>query len=244
MTIAFKGKIWVMGGTSLTDADNPVSNSVWSTEDAIHWENVVQAAPWSPRTAAPIVSFKDRLWIFGGLEVVNGRKVLKNDVWSSDNGRDWYQVTENAPWTPRAYHAALAYDGKIWVLGGGKYNMPDSYALNDVWSSEDGITWTKVGNAQWPEKIWFSALVYQNRMWVVGGWNKDSLNQEGIWYSADGKVWTRLEVSDTWRARHEQSAVVLNDAILIAGGHADPLTREVWELKVPRLWVALQDLFR
>jgi hypothetical protein len=63
-------------------------------------------------------------------------------------------------------------------------------------------------------------------MWVIGGWSKEALNVGGIWFTDDGIDWTRLRLSDSWRPRHEQSIYVVGDRIIIAGGHADPITNE------------------
>ena len=85
------------------------------------------------------------MWILGGTEnyYFGDDKSLKNDVWSSADGKEWTQETANAPWSPRAYHAAVVHDGKIWVLGGGNY-VPKYQALNDVWCSADGVHWEQV----------------------------------------------------------------------------------------------------
>ncbi|MGO8119279.1 hypothetical protein AB9F43_32435 [Rhizobium leguminosarum] len=241
MTIVFKDRMWVLGGTTLSDPEHPATNAVWNSDDGIRWNNVQVAASWSPRTATPIVMLNGKLWILGGLEWVDGKQTLKNDVWSSSDGINWTKVTEHAAWQPRAYHTAVAYHGKLWVLGGGSYH-PDYIALNDVWNSEDGINWKKVSNAPWSGRIWFSGAEYRDRMWVIGGWSKETLNVGGIWFTDDGIDWTRLRLSDNWRPRHEQSIYVVGDRIIIAGGHADPITNEVWELKVPRLWLEFDRL--
>src|SRR5579862_942014 len=55
-------------------------------------------------------------------------------------GTNWAQVTPAAPWAPRYVHAALVFNGRMWVLGG---NQGGSY-FNDVWSSSDGTNWTQV----------------------------------------------------------------------------------------------------
>jgi hypothetical protein len=36
-----------------------------------------------------------------------------------------------------------------------------------------------------------------------------------------------------WKERHEHSAYVFQDRIWVAGGHAQPLSNEVWSLYVP-----------
>jgi hypothetical protein len=40
-----------------------------------------------------------------------------------------------ASWSPRNHHAALEYDGRLWVIGGWGEVGPKEGNLNDVWSS-------------------------------------------------------------------------------------------------------------
>jgi hypothetical protein len=54
-----------------------------------------------------------------------------------------------------------------------------------------------------------------------------------VWYSTDGHAWQRLETRTVWKERHEHSAFVFDDRIIVAGGHAQPLSAEVWSLFVP-----------
>jgi hypothetical protein len=113
---------------------------------------------------------------------------LKNDVWSSADGKTWKQETAKAAWSPRAYHQAVTLNDKIYVLGGGNY-VPTYHAKNDVWSSSDGVNWTcETECAPWEPRLWFSAAVYRGRMWVLGGWSKEKDNFGDVWHSADGKT--------------------------------------------------------
>ena len=59
-------------------------------------------------------------------------------------------------------------------------------------------------------------------------------NWGDVWYSRDGKEWTKLRSNVVWKEHHEHSAYVLHDKIWVAGGHAQPLSSEVWSLEVPR----------
>ena len=45
-------------------------------------------------------------------------KSLKNDIWSSADGKEWRRETAAAPWSPRAYHAAVVgrYIIEEWLL--------------------------------------------------------------------------------------------------------------------------------
>jgi len=235
MSIVFKDQMWLLGGGGEPDWKIPATNAVWSSTDGKNWTHVTSAAAWSPRVASSVVAFKEKLWVLGGLDFADGKKSLKNDVWSSTDGKTWELVTASAPWSPRAFHAAVAMNGRLWVLGGGSYT-PEYHSLSDVWSSEDGKSWVKEVDAPWPSRLWFSAVTYRDHMWVIGGWSKKDLNYGDIWYSRDGRTWSELKPETKWRPRHEHSTFVLDDKLWIAGGHADPLTNEVWTLEVPRYW--------
>jgi len=238
MTLAFRDRMWVMGGWHngrLPDAS--ASSAVWSSKDGIEWTQHTPAAGWSPRLAAGAVIHRDRMWIVGGVEkyYFGDAASLKNDVWSSADGKTWERATENAGWSPRAYHQVVSLNGKLYLLGGGNY-LPEYQARNDVWSSDDGVTWTQLTDkAPWSPRLWFSAVPYRGRLWVLGGWsNNPSKNWSDVWHSADGKTWEKLETPTMWKERHEHSVYIHDDAIWVAGGMTPPLTNDVWKLKLPK----------
>ncbi|MGN6495456.1 MAG: Kelch repeat-containing protein [Agriterribacter sp.] len=240
MSIVFKNKMWMMGGWyNGRLPGHSASHEVWSSKDGKKWKQETAAASWSPRLAAAVVEFKGKLWLLGGSEnyYFGNASSLKNDVWYSDNGKEWKLATNNAGWAPRAYHQAVVLHDKLYVFGGGNY-VPEYFACNDVWSTEDGVHWTKlVDKAPWHERIWFSAVVYRNRMWVIGGWsNNPYKNWSDVWYSADGKQWSQYSAAPAWKERHEPSAFVFKDKIWIAGGMTPPLVNDVWWLQLPANW--------
>lgn len=240
MSLAFDGRMWMMGGwTNGRLEGHGACNEVWASKDGKDWTLVTPQAGWSPRIAAGVVEFKGRMWILGGTEnyYFGDDSNLKNDVWSSADGKEWKLETEKAPWSPRAYHAAVVHDGRIWVIGGGNY-VPNYRVHNDVWSSADGVHWEQATDqAPWHPRIWFSSVVYRGHIWVLGGWsNNPSRNWGDVWYSRNGKDWKQLQSESIWKERHEHSAYVFDDKIWVAGGHAQPLNSEVWSLKLPADW--------
>lgn len=238
MSLAFKDQLWIMGGWfNGRLPGHSASNEVWRSADGAKWERVTDSAGWSPRIAAGAAVLQDRMWIVGGTEnyYFGDEKSLRNDVWSSADGKEWQLATANAGWSPRAYHQVVAHDGKLWALGGGNY-VPEYHAKNDVWSSPDGVNWTQVTDAApWHPRLWFSAVTYRDSIWVLGGWsNNPARNWGDVWHSRDGKNWTQLKSDVIWKARHEHSAFVFQDKLWVAGGHAMPLSSEVWSLDFPR----------
>ena len=93
--------------------------------------------------------------------------------------------------------------------------VPHYEAHHDVWSSADGSEWRReTAAAPWSPRLWFSSVVYRNRMWVLGGWSDNpSRNWGDSWYSADGRNWRELKTEHIWKARHEHSALVFHDKI-------------------------------
>lgn len=264
MTLVFGDKMWIMGGWyNGRLAGHSASSEVWSSTDGVKWEQATASAGWTPRLAAGAAVFKGRMWILGGIEnyyfgdearlrkevdpsidgkikkfeAVDVGESLKNDVWSSVDGKTWKLETPNAGWAPRAYHAAVALNDRLYVFGGGNY-VPKYQIESDVWSSADGVHWEKVlDKTSWSPRLWFSSVVYRDRMWVLGGWsNNPARNWGDVWYSKDGKAWKELKSPVVWKERHEHSAYVFQDKIWVAGGHAMPLSNEVWSLEVPKEW--------
>jgi hypothetical protein len=236
MTVAFDGKLWLMGGWHNGRLPrHSASNEVWWTKDGVEWQLATPHAAWTPRLAAGALVFDEKLWILGGTEnyYFGDEKSTRNDVWYSSNGKDWQRTTEHAGWSPRAYHAAVVHNGRMWVLGGGDYK-PHYRSENDVWSSADGINWRReTAAAPWHPRLWFSSVAYRNRLWVLGGWSDNpSENWGDVWYSKNGKDWTQLHSKRIWKARHELSAYVFQDRIWVAGGHARPLSNDVWSLEI------------
>lgn len=237
MSISFKDQMWMMGGWHNGRLPgHSASNQVWASSDGTDWKQITPKAQWSPRLASAIVEFKGKLWILGGTEnyYFGDKNSLKNDVWSSADGKDWKLETKNAPWAPRAYHQAAVLNDKIYVFGGGNY-VPEYFAYNDVWSSSDGVNWVReTENAPWSERLWFSSVVYRDHIWVMGGWsNKPSKNWADSWVTKDGKNWARFDAKSSWKERHEHSAFVFKDKLWIAGGMIPPLCNEVWSLSLP-----------
>src|SRR5688572_21589138 len=84
---------------------------------------------------------------------------------------EWVQVNAGPRWSPRSGHSSVVFSDKMWVMGGINQQSPSPGDLfNDVWYSGDGIQWTQATNAAaWSPRREHSSLVYNNKIWVIGG---------------------------------------------------------------------------
>lgn len=249
-SLVFKERMWLIGGWA--DGRLPrarASNQVWSSTDGIVWQS--SAAPWTARVGVAAVSFKGRLWIFGGTERYYGDdpRSLRNDVWSSADGRTWRLETKQAQWSPRAFHQVAVLNERIYLMGGGNY-QPKAFARNDVWSSADGKIWRQeTSSAPWPARIWFTAISDGKKIAVIDGrhfhdptstierfrvsWlNHKPHDLADVWISENGKNWKRVASEVKRPPRHEASVWLHDGKLWIAGGTnnetADPVKSDVW----------------
>src|ERR1035438_3685294 len=135
--------------------------------------------------------FSGRMWVIGGAS--GPVTTYYSDVYSSDNGSNWIKVNGNAPFGGRFGCQVLSYNGQLWLIGGNN----NGNLMNDVWNSTDGNSWTKVltassagTSAQFSPREDFGSLVYNNEMWIIGGFANGPLND--VWTSTNGITWTKV----------------------------------------------------
>src|ERR1035437_10208532 len=100
---------------------------------------------------------------------------------------NWTEMTNAAPWDARYNFGAVAFNGKMWVLGG----YSKSGFLNDVWSSSDGATWIPATSAvPWSPRYGLRVVTFNGKMWVLGGEIAGFNFTNDDWSTSDGKNWT------------------------------------------------------
>lgn len=227
--VFFDGKLWIMGGSDLYTQN--FSNEIWSSPDGTTWTKAGSGA-WPARDSTTLVEFQGKLWLLGGADHRDSKYTTDsflNDVWSSDDGLNWTQVTAAAPWSPRSYPRIAIFNDEMYLLGG------ESHA--DVWKSSNGKDWTQLTeDAPWggAGREGYGALAFADKLWVFGGFVGDSRNGvNDVWYSDDGVTWTRQAEHAPWTPR-DPIAIVYKDKLwLFAGkytGSEDSWNGDIWTM--------------
>jgi N-acetylneuraminic acid mutarotase len=179
----FNGYIYLMGGQTLFS----FYNDVWRSADGVNWEQVTDHADWSPRAGLAATVKDNSLWVVGGCENNPPFRKLYNDVWKSDDGKTWTQVTAAAPFAPRSGPRLIDFQGQLLLIAG-EHGFSNDTQYNDVWSSTDGATWTQVlGDAPWRNRSGHGVVQYQEKIYVIAGF----IYLHDMWESADGgATWT------------------------------------------------------
>jgi hypothetical protein len=154
--------------------------------------------------SSPGVYFDDKIWLIGGsqIDTANTSNVVCRYDPQKGDAAAWKSLGP-AKWPRRMGHAVLAFEGRIWVMGGCDYT---GKALNDVWTLDP-----RNGNTEWlPEtakvgwlpRCLFSAAAFQNWIWLYGGTREpfsDDLYSDLYTFKrspeAPGGTWTKMYIT-------------------------------------------------
>lgn len=166
----------------------------------------------------------------------------------------WIEVTDDAAFPARDGAGALIYDDKMWLIGG--WNPRDkvtnpihSDCNNEVWNSADGATWSQVKKnthldksfdptTDWEARHTAGYVVYQDKMWIVGGDPLLGHYQFDVWNSTDGIDWHWVNQGNPvpWGPRVLHYTFVFQDKIWIIGGQTLPQFAPANEIFYSDIW--------
>ena len=217
--VAYRDQMWIIGGDS---NQGHYQGDVWNSADGQSW-NLVNAGHRA--VGAARASSDDGLQ---GPDLGDGRadaaavrphqEVVHDDLWNTGDGVRWSRTS-----SPRGRPGARGMIGRQRVPGPdvdpGRGDLrhtrrPARSFFNDVWSSPDGVRWTRhLDHAPWAPRQYHEVAVFDDRLWVLEGYAGRNLND--VWHSQDGHRWE--PVPDTpWAPRHAASVFVLEGALWVA----------------------------
>ncbi|MBS0263848.1 MAG: hypothetical protein JSS02_18060, partial [Planctomycetes bacterium] len=181
-------------------------------------------------------------------------------AWADEPRYEWQNVTRQAAFAARDGAGALTFQGRMWLIGG--WNPGDKRAFpricnNEVWSSVDGKDWTLVkpntfldqtfdAQRDWEGRHTAGYVVYNDRLWIVGGDVNQKHYQNDVWSSPNGRDWTWVNRDRPvpWGPRALHYTVVHQGKIWVIGGQTMPafspsdevFYRDVWTSTDGRDW--------
>jgi len=136
---------------------------------------------------------------------------------------------------------AATLKGSAVLTGGYDYYKH----LNDVWSTEDGKTWTQlVDHAEWTKRSGHSLIAFQDHLWLLAGEDSPigkSVYFNDVWASPDGRKWKQLTAEAAWCKRTSAAAAVFNTQVFVMGGvsESNVFLNDVWSSEDGKTWTEL-----
>lgn len=132
--------------------------------------------------------------------------------------------------TPANFWSGSIDDPTIWAMGHSTpFTGPEIVALMQLqFLPHDGV----------------GALVFQNKMWMLGGWNPNNElpTTNEVWSSTDGSNWDFV-CAAPWQRRHDAGWLVYNNMLWIVGGdnNTGNYQNDVWSSVDGLNWVQVTD---
>ena len=207
--VEFQNLLYFLGAPSNEDG---ARNAIWRSSDGMTWELVTEHAPWPSRYGGGAAVFENKLWLFGGVDARNA-DIRFNDLWVTQDGRNWTELPVNEPRLTRRFPILFAFNGQLHIAGSGI-----DHGATDLWSSPNGSDWTL-----WPytASCYYRSLSggvsFNGAMWLVGGEEASGLRDD-VLRSTDGKNWERAVADAPWPSRRGHNVVVHEGALWLMGG--------------------------
>ena len=283
--VELDGRFLLMGGRTPNDSDIPGDSQIWgdvwaSDDEGATWEEIRsgdEPGHWPARAYFQAVELDGYVYVLGGQDFsvvdnpgcafVEGpcppqvsTSQFFNDVWRSQDGVEWEQMTEAAPWEGRAGLRAVAYDGQLWIFGGSTNDDsaivgpagPERIYFNDVWRSTDGADWEQVtASAPWEPRAGAVVVEKDDAMYLLGGEDGFTCTPlpdceppyfNDVWRSVDGADWELVTDSAGWSPRPGHQCAVVDDQFVCFGGfglNGNPV--DVWASEDGADWTELDD---
>lgn len=202
--------------------------------ETISWQQLTPDAGWGNFHSVSAAAMGSKYYMVGGTMGYFGAFTFGSFV--SDNGAVWTRtraVDNNGDSVPRVEHPGfINFNNKLWIIGGHRPGVGFAFddVTNKVWSSSDGISWTAnepgAPTDRWSKRERVSTLVFNNKLWVIGGndypafgnTNSPGTSHNDVWSSSDGTTWTSVNANAAFIARTNPVAFVYNNKMWIAGG--------------------------
>ena len=256
-SVVFNNKIWILGGFDyvIRSPSGSYLNGVWSSTNGSNWTRTSAIGTNGRRLHSSVV-FNNRIWVLGGefgkdLGDAGAERrflvpsiVTEDTVRSSLDGINWETRTGNFP--ARSSHTSVVFNNQIWVMGGTVTGGSKRKNLrNDVWSSADGVNWNLMTmDAGWSRRRDHTSVVFNNRIWVLGGLRSHSVASEAylndVWSSVNGIDWIRVTANADWFGRDGHATAVFDGQIWVMGG--DYYFNDVWVSRDGANWSTANSL--
>jgi len=205
--VQLNGATYVMGGDNIHKLFD-----IWRTTDGESWTRL-DSTTFGIRTFYATAAHNGNLYIVGGVD--------HSDVWRSPDGINWTKVADSLAWlNGENFAGSLAsFNGRLWMVCGGGGGGGNGDPRKTVWSSEDGVSWREERPFGGSERYYTDVCVWDNKLWVVGGYNYDERNVKSIWFMNKRGEWHELPTPDTYIGRHATAVGVFQNRLAISCGN-------------------------
>ncbi len=193
----------------------------------------------------PIQTGTEKILFMGGK--INDKYKFYNDIYSSSNMYKWDLVSQNNDtvidnkWSGRSNALSVYFKNQYWLIGGRipfSTNQTDS---NEVWSSVDGITWTKKSSIQNLDEVTARVTVFNGKMYILNAGSSIGSSDKML-SSSDGVNWTSVSVPDLGLRVYPSFFTFGNKMYVLGGSKLDHTNfTDIWSSYDGSIWTQVTN---
>jgi hypothetical protein len=180
---AYRGKLYCFPSA----ADGRVS--VYASVDGSAWETIADPLPIRQDAEFPstldAVPFQGKLFVYATWA---GSRV-KTEIWSWEATAGWKQESVRPAFIGRLNIHPIEWSGRLWIYGGHTSALIDGAIEDDVWSSADGVVWSRTADSVGGYREWPEIMPCGDHLVVMGGEDEFGQTRSDLWTSSDGIDW-------------------------------------------------------
>ena len=207
----------------------------WSNHGAFDEESNI----WSELGASTILN--NTIYTVGGFAYNDsiGDYEISATVLISTNGTVYSGGFATSGLTDGIIDSALvAFNNKLYLLGG----ETKSGSGNTIWTSTDGLNWTKGTTPTWGARAGHAATVYNNKIYIAGGaYNDGNSERRDVWSLSDGTTWTQNTSSAAWTGRNDFTLSATSYGIFLVAGNDGTFCNDVWFSHDGTNWICVTE---
>ncbi|MDJ0498355.1 MAG: hypothetical protein QNJ89_11020 [Acidimicrobiia bacterium] len=210
--------------------------AIWTSSDGTNWTRAADDPALSNGRINAMTAGGPGLVAVG-----SDRASCAPVVWTSSNGQEWTRI----PYDPEVFGTGFRCDNAAWISindvtagGPGLVAVGSHQELATVWTSQDGVTWTRSPDDPelfgTPPDMWYSDI---RRVATVGdeliaiGWRG---GPAAVWTSPDGLAWS--DITNEIDPGHDElvmdsmmmDVLAGDSAVVILGSDSEPREIVMW----------------
>lgn len=196
-----------------------LNNGGWVSKDGKNWTKTDLPESGLNSAYQKFVQFKGAIYALGAMQGNYLNFKISTKISRTRDGKTWKIVAEKSNLPEKVFYGATVFKDKIWLAGG--FDGKNYY--NDVWSSTDGVNWTRVAEkTAWSPRT-AKIIVFKNKLLLIGGGvidgDKDINPNSGneFWTSDDGIGWTQIKTN--LEKKRGGTPVVFDDKLWLVGAN-------------------------
>ena len=179
------------------------------------WTTITTSGNSLDRCSYTANVYNDNMYIIGGMK-------REDDVSTYNLATSTFTViTYTGTFPGRYYHTGTLYNTMIYVIGGcldtGSVTYNDVLTFNIATSTWSSISYTGTFNG----RKGHSATLYNNAIYVIGGFAKFGYLNEVKKYTIATSTWTTVATTGSIIVRYAHTATLYKDVIYVIGGRFD-----------------------